>query len=107
MNSESMHEKLGRNRPPRVHITFDMHTGNAIEKKELPFVVGVLGDFSGTRDNENPLPRLKERKFIDIDQENFNDVLKGLKPRLAYSVDNKLPEGYGSVINVNLQFRNM
>ena len=87
---ESTQHKLDRVRPPRVHITYDVEIGGAIELKELPFVVGVLGDFSGKPDQ--PLPRMKERKFVEIDRDNFNQVLAGMKPRLAYRVDNKLTD---------------
>lgn len=99
--TESTQHKLSRVRAPRVHITYDVEVGNAIEAKELPFVVGVLGDFSGKPDE--PLPRVKERKFIEIDRDNFDKVLAGMKPRLAYSVENKLtPEG--GRMNVEMRF---
>lgn len=98
---ESTQHKLDRIRPPRVHITYDVEIGGAIELKELPFVVGVLGDFSGKP--EEPLPRLKERKFVEIDRDNFNQVLAGMKPRLAYNVDNKLTDD-GSKMGVELRF---
>jgi type VI secretion system protein ImpB len=85
---ESTQHKLDRVRPPRVHITYDVEIGDAIELKELPFVVGVLADLSGKP--EEPLPRLRDRKFIDIDRDNFDAVLRGMKPRLAFRIDNKL-----------------
>ena len=90
MARESTQHKIDRVRPPRVQITYDVETGGAIEMKELPFVVGVLGDLSGKP--EEPLPNLKDpkRKFVEIDRDNFDDVLKGFKPRLAFKVDNKL-----------------
>jgi type VI secretion system protein ImpB len=88
MARESTQHKLDRVRPPRVHITYDVEIGDAIEMKELPFVVGVLADLSGKPDE--PLPRLRDRKFVEIDRDNFNAVLKGIKPRLAFRVDNKL-----------------
>ena len=84
---QSTQHKLDRVRPPRVHITYDVEVGGAIELKELPFVVGVLGDFSGKP--EQPLGRLRDRKFVEIDRDNFDQVLAGMKPRLAYRVDNK------------------
>ena len=87
---ESTQHKLDRVRPPRVHITYDVEVGGAIELKELPFVVGVLGDFSGKP--EQPLGRLRDRKFVEIDRDNFDQVLAGMKPRLAYRVDNKLTD---------------
>jgi type VI secretion system protein ImpB len=101
--SESTQKKLGRVRPPRVQITYDVETGGAIEMKELPFLVGIMADLSGKRDPEAPLPKLKERKFVEIDRDNFNDVLASTKPRLAFQVDNTL-QGDGSKLNVLLNF---
>lgn len=101
---ESLQHKIDRVRPPRVQITYDVEIGGAIELKELPFVVGVMGDFVGKP--EDPLPPLKERKFVEIDPDNFNEVLAGMKPRLAYSVENKL-QGDGSKIGVDLKFTNI
>ena len=88
MARESTQHKLDRVRPPRVHITFDVEKGDAVETKELPFVVGLLADLSGKPDE--PLPRLKDRKFVDIDRDNFDAVLRGMKPRVTFRVDNKL-----------------
>lgn len=101
---ESLQHKLERVRPPRVNITYDVEIGGAIQLKELPFVVGVLGDFVGKP--EEPLPALKNRKFVEIDPDNFNQVLAGMKPRLAYSVENKL-QGDGSKLGVELKFNNI
>jgi type VI secretion system protein ImpB len=101
---ESLQHKLDRVRPPRVHITYDVEIGDAIEMKELPFVVGVLGDFSGNP--EKPLPRLKDRKLIEIDRDNFDQVLAGMAPRLTFRVDNKLADD-DSKLNVELSFRSM
>jgi type VI secretion system protein ImpB len=101
---ESLQHKLDRVRPPRVHITYDVEVGGAIELKELPFVVGVLGDFVGKP--EEPLPALKNRKFVEIDPDNFNQVLAGMKPRLSYSVENKL-QNDGSKVGVDLKFNNI
>jgi type VI secretion system protein ImpB len=86
--AESLQHKLDRVRSPRVHITYDVETGGAIEMKEIPFVMGVLADLSGKPDE--PLPRLRDRKLVEIDRDNFHEVLKGMKPRLAFRVDNKL-----------------
>jgi type VI secretion system protein ImpB len=102
--TESTQQKLSRVRAPRVHITYDVEVGDAIELKELPFVVGVLGDFSGKPDE--PLPRMKDRKLIEIDRDNFDKVLAGMKPRLAFSVENKLLND-GSQTNVELRFNSM
>ena len=88
MAKESTQKKLSRVRPPRVHITYDVHIGDAIEMKELPFVMGILSDLSGNP--EEALPRLRDRKFVEIDRDNFNAAMKGMKPRLAFKVENKL-----------------
>jgi type VI secretion system protein ImpB len=100
-SKESIQHKIDRVRPPRVQITYDVEVGGAIELKELPFVVGVMGDFVGKP--EEPLPALKNRKFIEIDPDNFNQVLAGMKPRVAFSVDNKLQDD-GSKVGVDLTF---
>jgi type VI secretion system protein ImpB len=100
--AESTQKKLDRVRPPRVQITYDVETGNAIESKELPLLVGVLADLSGKP--EKPLPKLKERKFVEIDRDNFNDVLSACGPRLAFQTNNTL-QGDGSKLNVLLNFR--
>lgn len=102
--TESLQHKLDRVRAPRVHLTYDVEIGDAIEMKEIPFVVGVLGDLSGKPDE--PLPRLKDRKFVEIDRDNFNKVLEGMKPRLAYRVDNKLSDD-DTKLAVELRFKSM
>jgi type VI secretion system protein ImpB len=101
---ESTQHKLKRVRPPRVNITYDVEIGGAIEVKQLPFVVGVMGDFSGKP--EQPLPRVKDRKLIEIDRDNFDQVLAGQKPRLALRVDNKLTND-DSKMAVELKFNSM
>lgn len=101
---ESTQHKLDRVRAPRVQITYDVEIGDAIEMKELPFVVGVLSDLSGRPDQ--PLPRLRDRKFVEIDRDNFNNVLEGMKPRLAFRVDNKLT-GDDTKLNVELRFKSL
>lgn len=101
MAKESAQKKLSRVRPPRVQITYDVEIGDAIETKELPFVLGVLGDYSGQP--KTPLPKLKDRKFVDIDRDNFDDVLKGVAPRLAVRVDNQLAKD-GSQMGLELNF---
>lgn len=100
-SKESLQHKLERVRPPRVNITYDVEIGGAIQLKELPFVIGVMGDFVGKP--EEPLPALKQRKFVEIDPDNFNQVLAGMKPRLAFSVENKL-QNDGSKMGVELKF---
>jgi type VI secretion system protein ImpB len=104
MARESTQHKLDRIRPPRVHITYDVEIGDAIEMKELPFVVGVLADLSGKPDA--PLPRVKDRKFVEIDRDNFNAVLRGMQPRLAFRVDNKLTDD-DTKLGVELRFNSM
>lgn len=85
---ESIQHKLGRVRPPRVQITYDVEIGNAIEVKELPFVMGIMADLSGIQEEAPSL--LKERKFIEIDRDNFNDIMTSIRPRLTMAVQNKL-----------------
>ena len=101
---ESLQHKIDRVRPPRVQITYDVEVGGAIELKELPFVIGVLGDFAGKP--EEPLPALKNRKFVEIDPDNFNQVLSGMSPRLAFTTENKLQDD-GSKMGVELKFNNI
>jgi type VI secretion system protein ImpB len=106
MPRESVNKKLERVRPPRVHISYDVEVGNAIELKELPFVMGVLGDFTGQP--EEPLARLKDRKFVEITLDNFDSVLASMKPHLSFSVENKLSEeADAGKLGVNLHFRSM
>jgi type VI secretion system protein ImpB len=102
--SESLQHKLDRVRSPRVHITYDVEVGDAIEMKEIPFVVGILGDYSGKPDE--PLPRVRDRKFVEIDRDNFDKVLEGMKPKLTYSVDNKLTDDK-TKIPVELRFKSL
>lgn len=99
--SESTQQKLSRVRKPRVHITYDVETEGAIEKKELPFVVGVMGDFSGDATKEKK--SLKDRKFVQIDRDNFDKVLSNLNVGLNCKVDNKLSDD-GSQLAVDLKF---
>lgn len=103
---ESLQHKLDRVRSPRVHITYDVETGGAIEKKELPFVMGVFGDFTGMP--EEPLPRLKDRKFVEVNPDNFDSVLAAMKPHLAFAVENKLSEDpEAGQLKVDLRFRSL
>src|SRR5215471_525882 len=104
MPKESPQKKIGRVRPPRVQITYDVETGGAIEKKELPFVVGVLADLAGQPDK--PLLTVKDRKFVEIDRDNFDKVLAKTEPRLAFKVDNKLSND-DTKIGVELRFSSM
>ena len=104
MGSESINEKLSRVRKPRVHIKYDVETEGATVEKELPFVVGVLGDFSGQP--TEPLKPLKDRKFIQIDRDNFNDVMARMTPGLNLKVKNTLKDD-GSELGVQLKFSSM
>lgn len=101
---ESTQHKLDRVRSPRVHITYDVEIGDAIEKKELPFVLGVVGDYSGQP--TEALPRMKDRKFTMIDRDNFDQVMKAMTPRLAYRVDSKLG-GDNQYLNCELNFNSI
>jgi type VI secretion system protein ImpB len=102
--SESTQHKLDRIRPPRVQITYDVEIGDAIAKKELPFVGGILADLSGMP--ENPLPKIKDRKFTEIDRDNFNDIMAAIEPRLVFQAENKLTND-GSKLNLELKFNHM
>ncbi|MGH6945221.1 MAG: type VI secretion system contractile sheath small subunit [Geminicoccaceae bacterium] len=101
--ADSTQKKLGRVRPPRVQITYDVEIGDAIQTKELPFVMGVLGDFAGQP--EKPLPRLKDRNFVSIDRDNFDQVLKGMQPRLVYRVENRLSKDAETATELPLDLR--
>jgi type VI secretion system protein ImpB len=101
---QSVQKRLQKVRPPRVQLTYDVELGDAIEKKELPFVVGVVADLAAQSNVEQP--RLKERKFVSIDRDNIDDVMKGLAPRAAFQVDNKLDDRDGKFA-VDLTFTSM
>ena len=103
--SASIHEKLSRVRRPRVHITYEVETEGAQIVRELPFVVGVMGDFSG--DPSQPLRPFAERKFIQIDRDNFDEVMGRLAPGLNLKVDNKLAEDGNSTMAVELRFNSI
>lgn len=106
MARESAQHKLDRVRPPRVHITYDVEVGDAIELKELPFVLGVMGDFTGMPTEQ--LPRLRDRKFVEITPDNFDKVLEGMNPHLAYQVENKLSDDPDAgQIRVDLKFKSL
>jgi len=103
--AESIQHKLSRVRPPRVHITYDVEIGNAILIKELPFVMGVLADLSGQSEKE--LPKLKDRKFVYIDRDNFNEVLNSYEPRIAVQVKDTMTDKEEARLNVELKFNHM
>jgi type VI secretion system protein ImpB len=99
--SGSVHSKLNRVRKPRVHITYEVETDGAQIVRELPFVVGVMGDFSG--DPSQPLRPMTDRKFTQIDRDNFNDVMARMAPGLNIKVENTLADD-GSEMAMNLKF---
>jgi type VI secretion system protein ImpB len=106
MPKESIHKKLERVRPPRVHVTYDVEVGDAIEVKELPFVMGVLADLSGQP--TEALPKLKDRRFVEITPDNFDGVLESFKPHLTLEVDNKLSdEADAGKLKVDLDFKSL
>lgn len=106
MARQSIQKKLQRVRPPRVQIEYEVEVGDAIEIKEIPFVMGVLGDFAGQPVEEQA--RLKDRKFVEVTPDNFDDVLSSMKPHLAYSVENKLSEDPDAPkLKVDLNFRSL
>ena len=106
MAKQSTQHKLDRLRPPRVHVTYDVEVGDAIELKELPFVMGVLGDFTGQP--EGPVSKLKDRKFVEVNPDNFDSVLEGMKPHVAFSVENKLSEDpEAGQLKVDLRFKSL
>jgi type VI secretion system protein ImpB len=92
--------KLGKARPPRVHITYDVEVGGAETQKELPLVIGVVGEFS---DEKKPL---RDRRFIQIDKDNFNEVMQGMNPEIEMLVDNELSNDDGKLA-VALRFNSM
>ena len=99
---ESVQKRLQKIRPPRVQLTYDVEIGDAIEVKELPFVVGVLGDFAGQSKQEQG--KVRDRKFVNVDMDNFDDVMDGMAPRSTYRVKNRLtPEG--GELGVDIEFR--
>ncbi len=102
--SDSIHDKLNRVRKPRVHITYDVETNGTVSEKELPFAMGVMGDYSG--DNTEGKKSLKERKFSQIDRDNFNDLMGKINPKLNFKVKNTL-EDDGSEMAVDLDFNRM
>jgi type VI secretion system protein ImpB len=101
---ESIYKKKERVRPPRVHISYEVELNGVPTMKELPFVVGVMSDLSGQP--KTPLPKPKDRKFVDVDPDNFDSVLKSMQPRLAYKIPNQLADD-GSELSVELNFEKM
>ncbi len=105
MAQASSQHKLDRVRPPRVHITYDVEIGDAIEVRTLPFQLGILGDFSGSP--SEPLARIRDRKFVEVNPDNFNEVLEAMKPRVAFSVENHLAGPGAPQLRVDLHFHTL
>jgi type VI secretion system protein ImpB len=109
--TESTQHTLDRVRPPRVQITYDVEIGDAIEMKELPFVMGIIADLSGDRDPDKPLKVFKDRKFTEVDRDNLMDIMSDIKPRVTFEADDMIAapaaDGTHPKINVLLQFSNM
>ena len=104
--AESIHDRLKRVRAPRVNIEYKVELGDAIEMRQLPFVMGIFGDFTGQP--EEPLERLKDRKFTEVNPDNFDEVLASMKPHLQFSVDNKLSDDpEAGKLSVDLRFREL
>jgi type VI secretion system protein ImpB len=101
---QSIQKRLQKVRPPRVQITYDVEIGGAIEKKELPFVVGVMSDFTGESAPDRSATKLKDRKFVQVDMDNFDDVMEGMAPQASYRVKNRLSDS-GGEFAVNLSFK--
>ncbi|MGE4297231.1 MAG: type VI secretion system contractile sheath small subunit [Desulfovibrionaceae bacterium] len=104
MAAESTQKKLGRIRPPRVQITYDVEIGDAIIMKQLPYVVGIMADLSGNP--EQPLPKLKDRKFVYIDRDNINDILASSNSRVTFQAQNKLTDE-DKKLNIALTFNSL
>jgi type VI secretion system protein ImpB len=106
MPRESVHAKLERVRPPRVHVTYNVEIGDAIELKEIPFVMGIFADLSGQP--EEPLAKMKDRRFVEITPDNFDSVLENMKPRVAFSIENKLSDdSKAGNLGVDLTFKSL
>ncbi|HTN76837.1 MAG TPA: type VI secretion system contractile sheath small subunit [Pirellulaceae bacterium] len=99
---ESIHQKLSRVRKPHVHISYEVEKGDALEVKELPFVVGMLGDYAG----DTPQPELEDRKFVEIDRDNINQIMSRIGPSLNFRVENTLASD-NTEMAVNLKFNSM
>ncbi|MFG6447101.1 type VI secretion system contractile sheath small subunit [Roseateles sp. BYS180W] len=100
--NDSVQKRLQKVRPPRVQLSYDVEIGNGVEQREIPFVTGVIGDFTGKADPNKPQPKLRDRKFVNIDLDSFDDVMAGMSPKAGFRVVNKL-SGDGE-LGVNLEF---
>jgi type VI secretion system protein ImpB len=102
----SVHDKLGRIRKPRVHIKYKVEAGDASPERELPFVIGVLGDFAGDPNPDKPLKPLSDRDFVSVNAENFDTVLERMAPQLSLEVDDHI-QGRDGKISVTVDFRSI
>jgi type VI secretion system protein ImpB len=101
MAAESNQKKLGRVRPPRVQITYDVEIGNATRKIDLPLVVGIMADVAG-QPEEGKTTTLKERSFVDIDSETFDKVMMKIAPRLDFTVTDRIGADPTKTLRVQL-----
>ena len=107
MGNGGIQQKLGRVRPPRVHITYEVETEGAIVLRDLPFVLGVMGGYSGMLKDGHELPPLAKREFLEIDRDNFSDIMQGMEPHLAFKVKNALDENSKDLLSLSLDFKNI
>ena len=105
MARDSGQKFIRRNRPPRVHITYE-NPSNAEEKIELPFVMGVLSDLSGNAPGVEK-PELKDRKFLEFDMDNLDARMAAIQPGVSFRVENKLSENSDEKMGVSLRFDKM
>jgi type VI secretion system protein ImpB len=101
--AESAQHKLDRIRPPRVQITYDLETGGAIQKKEIPFVMGIMADLSGDKaatDSDRKRLSDPDRKFIEIDRDNFDSIMRSIAPTLEVNVES---EGRSSTLDLTFE----
>ncbi|HMW47820.1 MAG TPA: type VI secretion system contractile sheath small subunit [Cellvibrionaceae bacterium] len=99
----SIHDKLNRVRKPRVHITYDLESNGESVKRELPFVMGVMGDYSGDNTNQKAF---KDRNFLQVDRDNINEIMNNINPQLNMKVENTL-QGDGTEMSVNLSLNHL
>ena len=106
MESNSAQKYVGRNRPPRVQIEYDVEKYGATQRVELPFIMGVLADLKGARGPEDDLPLLEDRNFVEVDVDNFNKLMASTLPRVQTRVKNRITDD-GNQLAVNLEFRHI
>lgn len=101
----SMQKKIEKNKAPRVHITYDVESNGAMEKKELPMVVGVLGDFAGNNPGKKP-DILRERRFVELQEGGVNQLMRNMEPGVKFKVEDKI-NGTGDMVDVDLKFKSI